>query len=129
MASLLLDMVTYLSTEGLVAGDGIDTFRDFRPEEPDHVVVLYEYQGSPRIYYEPLVNRSVQVTVRDKDADAAKQLCDTIYNVLYSSDTVVHFTSNRWGQVYLRQPPFKLSQDSKDRIVYAFNIGVTTTAD
>ncbi len=127
---LLLDVVQHLVDNGLVQGDGIDAFRDFRPEDPDHVVVLYEYQGSPRVHYEPNVNRSVQVTVRDKDADVARQLCVQIYNLLYSQESyVVHFTPSRWGQVYLRQPPFRLLQDSKDRVVYGFNIGVTTLPD
>lgn len=129
MAALLLDIVEFLTTKGVVQGDGIDAFRDFRPEDPDRLVALYEYQGSPRLFYEPLVNRSVQVTVRDKDADVAQALCLQIYNMLYSEDSVVHFTSSRWGQVYLRQPPFRLLQDSKDRVVYAFNIGVTTTVE
>ncbi len=127
---LLLDIVSYLVAAGMATGDGIDAFRDFSPEDPDHVVVLHEYQGSARVHYESNVNRSVQVTVRDKNADVAREKCLQIYNLFYSQESyVVHFTSSRWGQVYLRQQPFRINQDSKDRVTYGFNIGVTTTVD
>lgn len=123
---LLLDIVTFLTVHGIVQGDGVDAFRDFTPEAPDSVVVLHEYKGDPAVFYEPAVNRSVQIVSRDKDADIARQRALEIYKLLRSDNTIVQFTPDRWGQVYLRQPPFKLGQDENDRVSYTFNIGVTT---
>ena len=126
---LLLDIVTFLADNKIVQGDGVDAFRDFTPEAPDSLVALHEYKGDPAVSYDPNVNRSVQVTVRDKDADVARQKALDIYKLLTSDNLIVQFTPDRWGQVYLRQPPFKIGQDNNDRVTYGFNIGITTTIE
>ena len=126
---LLLDIVTFLTDNGIVQGDGVDAFRDFTPEAPDSLVALHEYKGDPAVAYDPNVHRSVQVTARDKDADVARQKALRIYKLLTSDNLIVHFTPDRWGQVYLRQPPFKIGQDDNDRVTYGFNIGITTTIE
>ena len=126
---LLLDIVTFLADNKIVQGDGVDAFRDFTPEAPDSLVALHEYKGDPEVQYDPKVNRSVQVTVRDKDADVARQKALNIYKLLTSDNLIVKFTPDRWGQVHLRQPPFKIGQDDNDRVTYGFNIGITTTIE
>lgn len=126
---LLLDIVQFLKDNNLVLGDGIDTFRDFQPEEPDRVVVLHEYSGSSAVQYDDLVNRSVQITTRSSSASEARAWALNIFKALKKDDSVVQFTDDRWGQVYLRQTPFKLAVDTHNRVVYVFNIGVTTTID
>lgn len=126
---LLLDIVTFLADNKVVQGDGVDAFRDFTPEAPDSLVALHEYKGDPAVSYDLNVNRSVQVTVRDKDADVARQKALDIYKLLTSDNLIVQFTPDRWGQVHLRQPPFKIGQDNNDRVTYGFNIGVTTTIE
>lgn len=126
---LLLDIVTFLADNKIVQGDGVDAFRDFTPEAPDSLVALHEYKGDPAVSYDPNVNRSVQVTVRDKDADVARQKALDIYKLLTSDNLIVQFTPDRWGQVHRRQPPFKIGQDNNDRVTYGFNIGVTTTIE
>lgn len=126
---LLLDIVTFLADNSVVQGDGIDAFRDFTPEAPDSLVALHEYKGDPAVAYDPNVHRSVQVTARDKDADVARQKALKIYKLLTSDNLIVQFTPDRWGQVYLRQPPFKIGQDDNDRVTYGFNIGITTTIE
>ena len=126
---LLLDIVTFLTDKRIVQGDGVDAFRDFTPEAPDSLVALHEYKGDPAVFYDAAVNRSVQITVRDKDADIARQRALEIYKVLTSENLIVQFTPDRWGQVHLRQPPFKIGQDSNDRVTYGFNVGITTTIE
>lgn len=126
---LLLDIATFLTDNSIVQGDGIDTFRDFTPEAPDSLVALHEYAGDPAVPYDPSVHRSVQITARDKNANVARQKALQIYKSLCSENLIVHFTSERWGQVYLRQPPFKIGQDDNGRVTYGFNVGITTTIE
>jgi len=126
---LLLDIVLFLKDNGIVQDDGVDAFRDFTPEAPDSLVALHEYKGDPAVPYDPTVHRSVQVTVRDKNADNARRKALEIFKLLTSENLIVNFTPTRWGQVYLRQTPFKLSQDKNDRVTYAFNVGITTTIE
>lgn len=126
---LLLDMVLFFKSAGLVKGDGIDAFRDILPNSPDNCVSLVEYAGSPSTMGVELVNRSVQVSVRDSSANAARAKALLLFKSLQSDNAFVRFTPDRWGQVYLRQTPFRLKVDTQNRIVYAFNVGVTTTIE
>lgn len=129
--TLLQDLVTYLVSLGLIQGDGEDTFRDFKPETPDNIVSLHEYKGDPISPYMNVIHRSVQVVVRNTDAvkaqELAKQLCQAF--MTNTESRRIDFTPDRWGQVYVRQPPHKFSQDGSDRVHYGFNLGITTTID
>lgn len=128
---LLLDIVLYLTKAGVIEGDGTDTFRDFIPETPDNIVAITEYAGSPVVPYETTVHRSIQVSVRNKNADFARRKAFELYEVLKptSEDCRVDLTPTRWGQVSIRQTPFRLKTDLADRVTYAFNLGITTTID
>ena len=126
--SLLETLVEYCVSKGALAGDGDDSFRDFMPETPDSVTVFHEYSGSPVSQFTTHVHRSVQVKVRDTSAEAARAKALEVLK-LFKSDTEslrVDFSDSLWGQVYIRQLPFKLEQDSSNRVIYCFNLGITT---
>lgn len=126
--TLLEVLVAYCTAKGVVAGDGEDTFRDFTPHSPDSIVAFHEYGGDPISPFTDSVHRSVQVKVRDKSAEAARTKALQILG-LFKSDTEslrVDFTKDHWGQVYVRQTPFKLNQDESNRVIYCFNLGITT---
>lgn len=124
--TLLQDINTFLTKKDIVQGDGIDAFRDFSPESPDDIVALYEYKGDPSSPFDSIVHRSIQVTVRSKNPEKAKERAVAIYKALYSETNFVQITDARWAQVYLRQVPFKMGTDENNRAIYGFNMGVTT---
>lgn len=126
--NLLECLVAYCVSNGVIVGDGEDAFRDFTPPLPDAVVVFHEYAGDPVSPFTDSVHRSVQIKVRDKSAEAARAKALLVLG-LFKSDTEslrVDFTNDYWGQVYIRQTPFKLDQDESDRVTYCFNLGITT---
>lgn len=126
--SLLEALVKYGVSNGVLVGDGEDSFRDFMPETPDAIVVFHEYSGSPVSQFTEHVHRSVQVKVRDVNAEAARAKALAVL-LQFKSDTEslrVDFSDGFWGQVYIRQLPFKLEQDSSNRVTYCFNLGITT---
>lgn len=129
MATLLEDIVSFITANGQVTGDGVDAFRDFTPETPDNIVAIKEYSGDPMVFGESLTNRSVQLTVRNTDASISQSKALAIFKLFKSDDFMIHFTSTRWGQVHLRQTPFRISTDASNRVTYGFNIGITTTID
>ena len=130
MNPLLLDIVNYFVANKLAQGDGIDCFRDFSPEEPDNIIVLTEYKGDEVPNYETdVVHRSVQITTRNTDADAARACALDLAKSLKSDTKFIQFNEKRWGQVTLRQPPFKIEQDENKRTIYGFNIGITTSIE
>jgi hypothetical protein len=130
--ALLLDIVLFLVSNNIVTGDGTDIFRDFTPEKPDTLVALHEYMGDAASFYDTSVHRSVQISCRSKNADAARQKALEIFKALQNAQSgvgKVQLTPNRWGQVFLRQPPFRMKTDENNRVYYAFNIGITTTIE
>jgi hypothetical protein len=129
---LLLDIALFIVAQGLATGDGVDIFRDFTPEEPDSLIALHEYAGDPASPYETAVHRSVQISARSTDADAARQKALSVFSAMQENrgtDCRLDLTTERFGQVYLRQPPFFYKRDENDRTYYAFNIGITTTIE
>ena len=129
MAALLLDFVNYFVSKNIIAGDGIDAFRDFIP---DNIVAFHEYKGDPPSVFINEVHRSVQISVRNVNADAARVLAQKLYLALVDDtqeDGRITLTDTRWGQLYLREPPYKISQDKSDRVTYGFNLGITTTIE
>lgn len=129
--TLLEDIVAYLATKNIVEGDGVDAFRDFQPESPDNIVSLHEYAGDPVSRYTDVVHRSVQVVIRNKSASASKAKAYAVLNAFRMSDDAqrINFSDTRWGQVHIRQTPFKIKQDENGRTHYAFNLGITTNTD
>lgn len=128
---LLEDIADYLASKSLISGVAVDTFLDFMPESPDNIVVLREYTGDPVSRYTNVVHRSVQVVVRNKSATEAQKLAIDLCKAFMLSDDVqrINFTSTRWGQVHVRQVPFKIKQDDRDRTQYGFNLGITTNLE
>lgn len=126
MASLLLDIATFLVDKELAEGDGVDIFRDYIPDEPNDIITLYEYLGDPVNPYTDVVHRSVQVKVRNSDADTARLKALEIFKALNTENRMIQFTDTRLGQVYLRQSPMKIETDGKTRTTYGFNMGITT---
>ena len=129
---LLLDIVTYLTNKQVIDGDGVDTFRDFIPEMPEDLIAITEYKGSPMSSFESASHRSVQILVRNKDADLARSKCLDIFRAIQENldgSSRIDFTEDRWGQVSLRQTPYRFDTDNSDRVTYGFNIGITTTID
>jgi hypothetical protein len=128
--SLLLDLTLFLVANNLATGDGVDVFRDYLPEKPDNLISLSEYKGDSVSTYDSNTNRSIQIMVRNTSADEARKLSLLIYRSLYTEGkTRIDFTTSRWGQVSLRQTPFKLGEDDNNRFSYIFNCGITTTVD
>lgn len=129
---LLLDIASFLEASGYVEGDGVDLFRDFIPEMPNTLVALMEYSGDPVSMLDPTVHRSVQIISRHVDADEARQMLLNIFEYFISNQDEtgrINFTPTRWGQVYLRQTPFKYKTDDNNRVYYCFNLGITTTIE
>jgi len=130
MADLLLDITTYLTSQGLAQGDGVDVFRDFAPDTPDDVVVLSEYGGAGTATGVEAVERFVQVKVRSLEPGIAKQKAWDIFNVLdVPLDRVINLTQERWSIITARQTPFKLQVDSQNRVSWAFNLWIVTYRD
>ena len=131
MADLLADVVAYLIANDYAVEDGVDIFRDIRPDTPDNIVIVSEYPGLPSQTGVDALDRRLQISVRNSNVNLARELAWSLYNFL---DTPLDrikddITEERWGVLYALQTPFKLDVDDRNRITYAFNLGITTYRD
>ncbi len=130
LGDMLLDVVNYLQSRGVVAGDGVDTYRDFTPDKPDKVVVLQEYPGLGTIQGSEGAQRNFQVAVRSAvdDPDWARLKAWEIFNVLDLPGRIID-EGGFWGVLSGRQTPNKLRVDDNNRVVYGFNMNIVTQRD
>lgn len=132
MALLLEDILQEFANQGFYSGLAIDCFWDKMPDEPNSCVVAFEYYSEPDVPWEDAaVHRSVQLVFRESSASLAKAAATRVYNYLRSSldETGKLFFNGRFTQTSLRQTPFKLDEDDRGRVVYGFNMGITTARD
>ena len=130
MSDLLKDIQTYLIAAGIGTADGTDLFRDKIPDSPDAVIVLSEYEGSPLSFGCGAADRSVQCIVRALTHTAAKSTSWGVFNALVDPlEPIKNFTASRWGIVHARHTPVKFQEDRQHRILFVFNLGVTTPGD
>ena len=136
MTTFLLEIVNYLRDLGIVEGDGVDTYRDFMPDKPDKVVVLYEYAGFGSIRGAAGVGRSVQISVRTLRTDVSwgREKIWEIFNVLDTPDMIIDGRedmppSELWGVFRAIQTPFRMQIDDANRWVYTFNLAVITSRE
>lgn len=133
MSDLLPDMVDYLI---LYASDavtelGTDVFIDIMPDEPDDCVALIEYSGEVA-FINNMLNRSIQVRVRNTDYATGKDKAIKIYNSVYDPESevkIIDFTAGRWGIVKAREYPYLLNRDDSGRNIFTFRLGIVTVGD
>ena len=131
MSLLLEDILTAFVNEGLYNGMGLDAFWDKMPASPDRCIALYEYTGLPEVPYEDAVHRSVQVVCRNTSASLAKADAERVHEFIVTSleeDGRIDF-NGRFTQTSLRQTPFKIDEDDRSRVIFGFNMGITTSRD
>ena len=131
MSLLLEDILKELVAQELYTGLGIDAFWDKMPATPDRCITLYEYTGLPEVPYEDAVHRSVQVTCRNTSASLAKTDAERVHEFIVSSldETGRIDYNSRFTQTSLRQTPFKIDEDDNTRVIFGFNMGITTSRD
>lgn len=127
---LLVDIESFLIANNFATVDGVDIFRDFMPATPDNVVVVYEYAGLPGGVGIDTQIRSVQINVRDQSYSKAREKIHAIYNLFHKpEDSLIAITPTRWSVCQPRQVPFQSNRDAQGRVVFTFNMGVTTHKD
>lgn len=135
MGDMLLAVVNYLQHEGIVAGDSIDTYRDFTPDKPDKAVILQEYPGLGTFRGAKGAHRRFQVIVRSsaEDPEWSKIKAWEVFNALNKPERVVvderGWGLNLWGVLEPIQVPSKLKVDYNNRVHYVFNMNIITDRD
>ena len=130
MANLLLELANQLAELDWITGDGVDVFRDYKPDTPDAIVVLQEYRGSGS-EWDAIGTRPIQVLVRHPSADTARDRANLIYRFFFADkeELLEESEVRAWYIMSPINPPFLLERDEKERPMYVFNMIVTTTID
>ena len=129
MATLLEDLTKYFINCNLATEVGKDIWYDYDPDEPAQAIIIQEYDSkSNSVVCNDASVRYVQITARDVSSTWASSKAWQIYKYLMSIDNVIHL-DNRWLMFSIKNSPIKIKNDSKQRIVYGFNLFMTTNFD
>jgi len=128
MGDLLGDVINYIIAGHLATKKDKDIFKDYSPKDPDSCICVYEYNGSAPALFTDMSVRSVQITVRARNSTEAKPKCWALYKLLRKEDLLIQL-GNRKCIISTRNTPLKIGVDEKQRVIWAFNLGITTNFD
>lgn len=130
MKDLLMDFRTYFVNASLTTEKdcSIDTMPSSSNSPKTHIAI-YEYMGMQGPAQIEGAHRSIQIVVRDKNSNTARSKAKELHRSLMTEDHIIQLTDERWGMLYLRQPPFRFKVDENQQVYYAFNLGITTYLD
>lgn len=124
---LLDDIAGYLQTQG-VGIVGNDLFNGYMPDQPDNLVALFEYAGSPMELTmgtgDPTLERpGLQVRVRNNLYPSAKAKIEAIVDVLHGlTETVI--SGKRYLLIRANQSPASMGLDANNRSEFVVNFSV-----
>lgn len=125
MRDLLDDLARLAETEG-VATYGTNLFTGSRPDQPDTVLVLTNYQGpANRLHGDkgiPVDERlAVQVMARAVGYDDAAALAEQAYDALQFRHATLN-SGRRYAWSIAQQYPAPVGRDQNGRVLISFNL-------
>ena len=128
MGMLVDDIGDYIISQGL-AKDG-EVFSNFRPDDPDFVVVISEYDSRTSIGVTHAGSRRFQIIIRAKRQTESAGKAWAIYKSIFKDNqSFIHINEDRFIVPVPLQQPLPLETDDRGRSVYVFNVLVTTNND
>lgn len=111
--------------------NGANIYQDSIPDAPDDIYVLFEYNSkTAATKFNSAIVRYVQVTYRNKSGLASKAAILEAFKLFQQTDeNITDLPGGRWAIIKPLQAPFKVSEDSQNRIYYGFNVAITTNSD
>lgn len=125
--STLDEMAAYLEGHG-VGTVGTDLFKGKRPDNPDDIMVIYEYPGNVPEYvqdsFTPKAERpQLQFLARSKDYETARLNAARMWSAVCGI-TNADLSGTRYRYVRPNGSPGLIGHDSDDRSLVAFNASV-----
>lgn len=129
--STLTELGDYLEDAG-VGTQGTDLFLGSRPDEPDTVLVVYQYTGGPPEYtqdsFGPSIERpQIQILARAPSYEAADALAWLSWSAL-SQITNAVLSGVKYLSVRPNSSPGMMGRDTNDRLMVSFNATVEKEA-
>lgn len=124
MVDLIGDVANLIIGEELAQAVDVDIFKDFIPDNPDDIVVVSEYSSLQVVAFANASVRSIQIVCRSKSNSKAREKCWKIFDTFLSRIPITTI-GGRTCVLAIRNAPFKMEVDKKNRHLYVFNMGVT----
>lgn len=119
---LLDDIASYLQQQGIT-----DIYKGYMPDQPDNVVVLFEYAGeAPELVMggdNTTERPGLQVRVRDKSYPAGRARIQAVVDALHGLSNVV-LGNKRYLLIRANQSPASLGLDGNNRSEFVVNFSV-----
>lgn len=130
MANLLEDLANFLIAGQYAVGIGTDLFLNNRPDQPDNILCLYEYNGTASDLAD-IGNRRIQCVVRTTSEEVTRVRINAIFKAFreHSAQIEDELIGVRWIKFTPLTTPARLYQDEHQRTLYSFNLSCVTTID
>ncbi|MFO7253131.1 MAG: minor capsid protein [Actinomycetes bacterium] len=120
---LLDDIASYLASQGITG-----VYKGYMPDQPDDLVALFEYAGSPTELTmgegDPVVERpGLQVRVRNRSYPAGRAKIGEVVDALHGLAGAT-INGTRYLLVRALQSPASLGLDAKNRSEFVVNFEV-----
>jgi hypothetical protein len=127
MPLLLDDIAGYLQTQG-IGTVGKDLFKGYMPDQPDNMIALFEYAGSPMELTmgtgDPTLERpGLQVRVRNKLYPVGRAKVEQVVDVLHGLTEQV-LGGKRYLLIRANQSPESIGLDASNRSELVVNFSV-----
>lgn len=105
----------------------VNAFTDVRPNKPDSLLVVNEYDSGQGKYNNICATRYVQIQIRHKSNSVAKAHCWQVFNHLgdVKHENFVEL-SDRLVAIYVQKTPRKLLVDDQGRYVWFIDLAITS---
>ena len=124
---MLSDIRDYLQAQG-IGTQAVDLFIGYMPDEPDSVVTLYEYAGSPPDLHWDGEYPGLQVRTAASNYDEGRAKIEQIKNLLHGLHETV-LGSTRYLLIKASGNPEVLKRDENNRIVFFVNFEIIKERD
>ncbi len=124
---LLDDIANLLQSKG-IGTVNIDIFKGYKPDQPDNIVALFEYAGSPMELTmgndDPTLERpGLQVWVRNYLYPAGRAKIEQIVDALHG-EAELTLNGDRYLLIRANQSPESMGMDANNRSEFVVNFSI-----
>lgn len=124
---LIEEIATYIINSGEATALATDIFLNFTPKNPDESVFVKEYNLSDTSSDGEYGVRDIQISNRSKSKTTCRSNSNALIALFKATDKQLTLPVRGKVICNIKNRPLPIDNDDQGRVVYGFNISITTT--
>lgn len=122
----LTELINYIVAKNNLAGEDSDIFRHILPDDPPDAITIIPYGGSSTPLFIDTSVKNFQINVRRSTRTQAYADAEAIRKSLRPLDSPFIALASMECPIEFKDMPFENGISQTNKIVYAFNISITS---